>query len=195
MNTPVQTSQGGEVLPARRLSTQTVKAQRAHEVHTQIVKGMRAIKRQWIDLAGLLYEFGVKEMWRDLGYESQEAWLADPEVDIERRKFFEHTGAWQQLVIDKGVRPEDLRTLHVSKVAVVVPAIRRGQVTVEEAFSDCETLSKSDLSLKYSGQASKTPGKPDTSTRIHAELEPMYRKCDSCGGSGRVKVPREDAAA
>jgi valyl-tRNA synthetase len=37
----------------------------------------------------------------------------------------------------------------MEKADAVLPAIRRGEVTLEEALSDCETLSRSDVTAKY----------------------------------------------
>ena len=93
---------------------------------------------------------------------------------------------YTQLVIERGVEPERLQRLEVSKVRAVLPAIRREQVSIDEAFADAEVLAKRDLELKYSGKASPTPGKPDTGTKIHTGHEPQYMRCPVC--SSRVEM-------
>jgi hypothetical protein len=78
-------------------------------------------------------------------------------------------GAWKELVVHGNVDPERLERLDVTKVAVVLAPLRRGEVEIDQALSDCEALSRSDLRAAYQ----------DVS---HAE----YRVCEACGS--RVKV-------
>lgn len=146
-----------------------------------------AMRQTWISLMGDLYEFQKAELWRDLGHRSFEAWLADPEVELERRYVYDLISMHQQLVVDRGIDPSRLQELKVSKIREVMPAIRRGIVTVDEGLEDAARLTRSDLELRYRGKASDgvTAG-PDTSTEVRTEQEPEWRRCPSCGSLTRV---------
>jgi hypothetical protein len=159
----------------------------AHAVDQRIKDRIKVMRRTWIGLMGDLYEFHQGELWRDLGYAGFEAWLADPEVELERRYVYDLIAMHHQLVVERGVDPSRLQELKISKVREVLPAIRRGLVTVDEGLQDAEQLRRSDLEERYRGKSSDgvTAG-PDTSTAVRTESEPEWRRCQCCGSLIRV---------
>lgn len=176
----------GEVLPPAPKSPEELAADRAFKVDQRIKAINAEMKGLWVELAANLYVFMEGEMWRDLGYETSGAYYADPDVDINIRHAYDLIAAYKQLVIDRGVEPEDLKQLEVSKVKEALPAIRREQVTWEEAKADIQALSKSSLITKYKGTASSTPGEPDTKVKIETDQEPTWGRCPTCGTRKRV---------
>jgi hypothetical protein len=174
-----------EILPA---------AEAAAGVAHQMDQNIRRIKRQmeglWVELAESLHHFRAGQMWRDLGVPTFEAWLSDPEVDLERRWVYKLTDAYRVLVIEQGVPRERVERLRISKVNEVLPAIRRGQVELETALHDVESLSRGDLEIQYRGLHSSTPGNPTAalSPSIETESEPEWATCPTCGSSYRRRA-------
>jgi hypothetical protein len=134
------------------------------EVFAQVA-GQRA---SWVPLAARLAEFHAGEGWLALDYESFNEWLGQPEISLSRSNAYELMSAWRELAIEREVDPKRLAGLDLSKLTVVLPAVRDG-MDVEEALSACETLSRSDLRAEFQS--------PE-----HAE----YRVCEACGS--KVKV-------
>ena len=141
----------------------------------KIVTGCEAIRTLWVALAGYLYEFNGEQMWSALGYETFNDWLATPEIDLGRSQVFSLIEAYRELIVERGVDPEELSKLDVSKIAVVLPAIRSGEVDLETALADCETLSRSDLREKYGKQLPEKTGEGNAGGK--RELV----QCEQCG--------------
>ena len=177
--------QTGKV-PERR-TPEEIEADAAHATHERIKRTVRAVESLWLQLAGDLYAFHKGKMWAHLGYETFASYIADGELGMEERWAYKLLETYQQLVINRGVDPERLAGLAKTKVMAILPAVRRDQVSVEEALSDVEVLGKRDLETKYSGKATSTPGRPDTSTTIETDREPEYMQCPTCGS----RVQRE----
>jgi len=168
-------------------------ARHAYEVAQRIKGRVLALRQTWIMLAEDLWEFHQAKLWADLGYENFEQWLAEPEVELGARYVYDLLAMWQQLVVQRGVEPSRLQELQVSKVREVLPAIRRGIVTVDEGLSDASTLKRSDLEERYRGKSSDgyTAG-PDTSTEVRTEQEPQWTRCRCCGSLIRVTPGNEE---
>lgn len=161
------------------VTTQSGEVDRAHEVEKNIKKGCHAIRGLWVVLAGYLYEFFEGKMWKSLGHETFNEWLATPEIDLARSQVYALVEAYRELVVERGVVPEELSGLDVTKIAVVLPALRAGAVSLEEALSDCETLSRSDLREKYGQQLpEKTGGEGGSKT---PPAGPPLEECETCG--------------
>lgn len=175
-----------EVLPLAPKTPEEMAADTAHAMHLAILHDIKKIKGAWVDLAAKLYQFRAGNMFEALGYQSFNAYLADPDVEIEHRWAYDYLAMYEQLVIKRGVEPEELKELEVSKVKESLPAIRREQVTWEEAKSAIKSLSKRDIVTMMSGRASPNPGTPDTGTGISTETEPQFMTCATCGSRVRV---------
>lgn len=163
------------------MEVQTNQAQLAFETEKRIKDQVQAIRTGWIALAGDLYEFTDKKMYDHLGYGSLNEWLAGPDIELERRMVMYLTSAWRELVVSRNVDPRQLEEVNVSKVSVVLPAIRAGNVEIEDALSDAKTLTRSDLEAKYGKAGKDAQGGGD---------EPEYATCETCGS--RYKVKRSD---
>jgi hypothetical protein len=138
----------------------------------RIKRTVRDMRGLWVELAEALHQFHANRMWLDLGIPTFDAWLADPDVELTRRHVFELIALYKQLVIERGVSRERLRTLRISKLSEVLPAVRAGEVDLEVALADAGTLTRRDLELRYRGLASDTPGRPDVDSTIRTEREP-----------------------
>jgi hypothetical protein len=74
-----------------------------------------------------LYQFQQARDWQALGYHSFEEWLASPEIELGRRHVFSLMEAYRTVVVEQGVPREELEDTEITKVAEVLPAIRRGK--------------------------------------------------------------------
>jgi hypothetical protein len=158
----------------------------AHTAELEVKAIIHRMRSAWADLAERLYHFSERRHWRALGYRSFEQWLASPEIDLSRREVFYLIEAWRELVVERGVEPKRLERVQVSKVRDVLPAVRRGVVTPDEALSDAETLSREDLREHYAHVG--RPGSESPSERpLDATTEPAFTVCDACGSRIRVR--------
>jgi hypothetical protein len=165
-------------------NTEEQAAALAHTIEGRIKRTMRNLRTAWVGLAEDLFRFQQEEMWRHLGYDSFDAWLADPDVSVERRWAYQLIATWRETVVKRKVEPSRLETIEPSKLQEVLPAVRRGYITMEEGFADVEALSRTDLRVRYSGRASEPSpngSRPDTSSRLDASSEPRYLRCPTCG--------------
>lgn len=158
----------------------------AHQVQERIRTNVNTMRALWINVAGDLYHFHTGEMWRKLGYGSFESWLATPEIELERRWVFELIAVYRELVVDRQVEASQLGALNVGKVREILPAVRRGHVTVEEALADCEAMPRRDLEERYRGITSRQPSEPEPS--LDAGTEPTRVQCQACGSWYEVRV-------
>ena len=147
-------------------------ADRAHAVDQGVREACHATRRTLMALGGMLYEAFEQKHWKTLGAESEKAWLASPGIEIAYSTAKAAAQVWGELVEDRGVDPDQLMGLDIRKVQAVLPAVREKAVEIEAALSDCASLSRSDLSEKYSG---------DPNAKLDAEAEPSYEKCPTCG--------------
>lgn len=152
-------------------------AKKAFVVEAKIKKGVGAIKQVWIALAGHLHEFYTARMWTALGHERFEDWLGTPEIGLKRSQTYQLIEIYEELVVKRGVTEAELAALEMSKIAVVLAALRKDEVDLDEALSDCESLSRSQLREKY-GQS------------VTAERVPLT-ECEQCGKMCRSKSAAE----
>lgn len=153
-------------------------ASAAWQVQKRILKRVADMRRAWVELARDLYLFDSAQMYRDLGYDSIGEWMADPDVEIDRSWGYMLIGTWKDLVVAQDVDPDVLAGIEPTKIQNVLPAVRRGQISVEEALEDCRTLGRQDLRERY-------VRKPDTSTVYDPDEEPAYAVCHLCGSRYR----------
>lgn len=165
---------------AAKLTPEERAAKKAFAVEAKIKKGTGAIKLVSIAIAGYLHDFYTERMWTALGYSKFEEWLGTPEISMGRSDAYQKIEVYEELVVKRGVTQEDLAELEMSKLAAVLPSLRKGDVELEEALADCEALSRSELRSKY-GQS------------VPAERIPLT-ECEECGKMCRAKTDPEAAA-
>jgi hypothetical protein len=176
-----------EVVAAVR-SEQERAVNTAYRLEDRIVTGIAAIRHQWAQLAGDLYEFQSTNAWQTLGYDTLEQWLSGPGIEMSRRMFFALTEAYRELVVNRGVKVDQLAKVDMTKALEVLPALRRGQVDVETAMADCEVLTRTDLRDRYSGRALPPLSGPVDDQAFQAD-DFHYENCPTCGS--RIKVKDE----
>lgn len=169
----------GKVPAKRKVSSPEERAaKKAYEVEAKIKKGVGAIREVWVALAAFLHEFHGAKMWEHLGHDKFEEWLGTPEIGLGRSQVYALIEAYEELVVKREVEQSVLADLEATKLAVVLPALRRGEVELEQALADCEALSRSALREKY--------GKS-----VPAERVPLV-ECEDCGCMRRPKSQAEE---
>lgn len=161
----------------KRLTPEERAAKKAYEVESKIKTGTGAIKQVWIALAGHLHEFYTGRMWEPLGHDKFETWLGAPELGLKRSQTYQLIEVYEEFVVKRDVTQEDLAGLDMSKLAVVLPALKKDEVELEEALADCEELSRSSLREKYGQQ-------------VPAARVPLT-ECEDCGKMCRAKSEAE----
>jgi hypothetical protein len=141
----------------------------AFALQSQVVEQVAGQRSSWVALAGRLADFHAGKGWSALAMDSFNEWLGQPEISLARAEAYAMISAWRELVVEREVDVEHLARLDVSKIAVVLPAIKDGRVDLDQALSDCEVLSRSDLRAQYQSADAAS-----------------YRLCEACGQ--RVKV-------
>lgn len=149
--------------------SESLSSDQAFELQASVVEQVANQRSSWVPLAGRLATFHAGKGWKSLGIESFNEWLAQPEISLSRGEVYSMMAAWRELVEARDVLPETLAGLDISKVAVVLPSVKRGEVDVDVALADCAALSRSDLRAEYIRSS-----------------EAEYQVCESCGS--RVKV-------
>ena len=103
--------------------------------------------------------------------------LGTPEIGLQRSQTYQLIEIYEELVVKRGVSQEELAALEMSKLSVILPALRKDEVELDDALSDCESLSRSELREKY-GQS------------VPAERIPLT-ECEECGKMCREKSKAE----
>lgn len=174
---------------ARTPSAEELAAKSAFEVDFRVKQNVRRMRTLWVAIAEDLFKVWEQELWKDLGFDGFEQWLAQPEVAISKRHSYGLVEAWRELVVKRAVAPAQLEGVGIGGLREVLPAIRRGFVDVEEGLTDARELGRSDLRHKYSSSSTPTSGvgTPRAHEPIDPELEPEYAICHACGSRYRVK--------
>jgi hypothetical protein len=113
-------------------------------------------------MAASLYAIRAEGLYELLGHEKFTEWIADPDVSIGRSQAYALTAIYHELVIERGIDVADIQYADPSKLAEVIPAIRKG-MDPYEGIGDALNLSRSDLRAKYR-KVEPEPEKPEQVT-------------------------------
>ena len=114
-------------------------------------------REDWWELAARFHDFHELQRWKPLGYEYLADWLGQPEVGYGRSTYDKLRMVWEQLVVLRGVNPDDIKDIDWTKAATVVAALRAGRVTLQQGLSDARQLSRSDLIDEYQPKPEEGP--------------------------------------
>lgn len=158
-------------------------ADESHAIHTQIVAALLDGRAAVWRLAEAFHELNERRGWQALGFDTLGEYLAQPEIAYQRAAFYALVGMWQELKLRRVAR-ERVERLEWTKLRVTVPALKAGNVTIEDAVSDAEALSRSDLIEKYvSTRVDTMRAAPEGGEREHEQGE------DREGESDPAKTP------
>jgi hypothetical protein len=148
-------------------------AKEAFEVERRIVANAQSISVATWELSKDLYELHERGLFRALGYDTLEEFLAMPELGMSRAQFFRLTRTWRDLVVVRQVPEERVRALEPSKVHEVLPKVMKGDAILNDALDDAEHLGFRDLRIKYGTASREDREKARGEKVIRASYEPL----------------------
>lgn len=139
--------------------------QRSRDKALKIAKRIEATlqrgrKVSW-DLAAALYAFREERGWLALGYEKLGDWLAEPEIGLSWATFDRMIRIHREFVIQRGLDSSALTKMDPSKADIVLPALKAGDVLLQDAKADVESLAWRDLREKYVKPSEDEPAEPE----------------------------------
>jgi hypothetical protein len=96
-------------------------------------------------LAFDLYKMDTKKLFKKLGYRSFNAYLADPEVGINRATAFKLVAIYRDLIQDQSIQKDHFVEIGQDKLAIICPYKVEHPDLLEELLADAKALSKTDL--------------------------------------------------
>jgi hypothetical protein len=127
---------------------QQERAQHCFELSEAIKAGLRAGREAMWETARACAQFDDENGWTALGYESLNHYLADPEVSVTRSTFFRWVQVYRE-VSQRRIPESTLGEIELSKVQIVLPAVKTGKVKMADALEDVKALGAQDLRTKY----------------------------------------------
>lgn len=123
-------------------------ADHAWRVHSQVIEARERVERSFLDLARLLRQVRDEKLFRALGYESFEAWLADPEISLSRTVAYRLITALD--AVDRYQIPEPLAVeIGVSRLELAAPMLRDVPAPEREiVLHEAKELSYRDLAAR-----------------------------------------------
>jgi hypothetical protein len=136
-------------------SEMQVRREECYELERQVKEGFAAGREAMWSTAKALWAFNEQQGWLALGYDRLGDWLADPEIGMTRRTFQRMVSTYDKTVMRRQIPLESVKKLDMSKVDVVLSKVETGEVKIEDALSDAETLGYRDLRESYWGPPEK----------------------------------------
>lgn len=124
----------------------------AFDAHRLLLQGLYTTRMGLSDTAQACYLIREGRLYRELGYEKLGDYLADPDISLRTSSFHEYADIWKRYVLEGGIEPGRLLEAGRGKLAVPLPALKRGEVAAEEALEDAVALGAQDLRVKYRGE-------------------------------------------
>ena len=154
----------------------------AFELERRIKANMVSAHSAWWALAESLYEFHDLRGWRAVGYETVAEFLAQPEIGMAERTFFNAVRMWRDYHVVRQLPKEALAEAAPSKMREALPAVMAGDASPEQVLEDAKSLSYRDVIERYSTKAIAQHGQAaDGSTPLDASAEPQRIRCPGCG--------------
>jgi hypothetical protein len=151
----------------------------ADEFHQRIVEKRRLLEATFLELGGLLYHFERERLYLELSHPSFNSYLADPEVNLNRRTAYRLKGVYRHYIIELGWTGDTVALVDagIAKLDILRPLTTKENV--EEKVFEAATLSRSDLLARRDG------------TEPLDDLDPDTELCPLCHGTGRVARARK----
>jgi len=95
----------------------------AHKRHLRIVNLRNTAEQSFLNLGKELYDFKAAKDWEKLGYQSFNAYIADPDVDIAQPVASKLMAIYEAWVLELGYSPVNILPAGYSKLYMVTPYI------------------------------------------------------------------------
>jgi hypothetical protein len=146
----------------------------AFEADQRIKLLRRRLEQTFLELGEALYYFERERLYLDLEHPSFNSYLADPEVDINRRSAYRLKGVYQHYIIELGWTGDTVALVDagIAKLDLLRPHTTKENV--EEKVYEATALSRSDLLALVDGR--------------EPEMEHDRQLCPQCNGSGWIPL-------
>jgi hypothetical protein len=125
----------------------------AWERHIKIKNLYYSAKENFIDLGEELCLFQDKEQYKDLGYQSFNEYLADPDgLDIGRSTAFMFMGIYRKYIEELRVPKVQLIPAGPDKLDRIRSKVNLTEDNVDEWITEAKALSRSDLIIRLDGK-------------------------------------------
>jgi hypothetical protein len=144
----------------------------AYRLHQKLISLKHAVEASGILMGQMLYEIQEKELFKTLGYDTFEQYLADPELSFGRATAYKLKKIYKQWVLDYGYNIDELEKIGQERL------LEAGKVATPENQKEwlikATSLSMSDLVL----EVRETAGNDG-----HTDFVPAPRliRCAVCG--------------
>lgn len=120
-------------------------ADHAWRVHCQVIEARQRVERSFLELARLVREVRDQRLYRVLGYDTFEAWLVAPEINLSRTVGYRLIAALE--AVERHQIPEPLAVeIGVSRLELIAPALESVPASEREiVLHDAKELSYRDL--------------------------------------------------
>jgi N6-adenosine-specific RNA methylase IME4 len=126
--------------------------------HRRIVDLRNIAEKTFLALGEELYWFEDLKQYKDLGYETFEQYLADPDVDIARRTAFMLKGVYKTYILELKSASDALLPAGYQKLELMRPYI--DESNVNEWVNKAASLSRSDLKEEINNSFPQPPPPP-----------------------------------
>jgi len=143
----------------------------ARLLDAQVKDCVRVGRAAMWEMAMRLHEMDEENGWTALGFDHLTDWLDQPEVGLTYRTYRRLADAYRDLVVLRDVDLPALAGLDLSKVDVVLPAVKDQRVRLEKALEDAKALSFRELRQVYSQPRALEPAAEPESERTVVALQ------------------------
>jgi hypothetical protein len=119
----------------------------AQERHENICRLRKLAERTFLELGEQLYEFVKNRDFETLGYDTFNAYLADPEVDIKRSTAYSLMGIYETFIVELESPTVGLLAAGHGKLDVIRPYVDKSNV--DRLVTEAGSISRSDLKARY----------------------------------------------
>jgi len=141
-----------ESTPARTPSDEERQAEveEAFELQQGLKKARRIANEAGLELARWCYVCNEAMVWHKVEQDiSKEAWLADPEISMNRRTFDRFAYLWRETQVLRQIPATTVGHIEPTKLEIAIQAVNKGRAPLAQAISDADMLSKRGLLEKY----------------------------------------------
>ena len=118
-------------------------ADEAYENHNLLSRLCTSTEAYNLEIGRLLYEINKAELYKNLGYDTFNSYIAQPEFHLSRAMAYMYKHVWERFVIELGIDPKELAEAGISKLQAVLPFAEPNNAA--DLISKAKGLSRSDL--------------------------------------------------
>ena len=146
---------------ALTVAGEVVEPDDAYEMEKRLKAALRLTRRSLMDVCAACHDISRNHAYEALGYETLAEFLAQPEIGMARSEFFLAAQIHDVFVLEHGIDPDRLAEAGMAKLGVVLPKVKEGDISVEEAVEDATSMATRDLREEYRPnevRSDRTPG-------------------------------------